>query len=62
MDSAVRERFINETSSGALVINDCIVHLNNPNLPFGGVGGSGKGSYHAKFGFDSFSYVVQHVQ
>lgn len=58
MDTKVQDLFIEKTSSGALVINDAIVHLNNPNLPFGGVGYSGKGNYHGKFGFDSFSYVV----
>ncbi len=33
---------------GGGCINDCIVHLANPNLPFGGVGDSGMNSYHGK--------------
>ena len=33
-----------------------ILQLANPNLPFGGVGESGIGSYHGKFSFDAFSH------
>ena len=32
------------------------MQLANPNLPFGGVGASGMGSYHGKFGFDTFTH------
>ena len=39
-----------------LVINDCVLHHTNPNLPFGGINNSGVGSYHGKFGFDAFSH------
>lgn len=53
-DTKVQARFINETSSGALLFNECLTHLNNNHLPFGGVGGSGMGSYHGKFGFNTF--------
>jgi aldehyde dehydrogenase (NAD+) len=42
-------------SAGGICMNDTIVHLGNPNLPFGGVGQSGFGKYHGKAGFDSFS-------
>jgi len=45
----------NHTSSGSFVVNDAIVQLLNPNLPFGGVGGSGYGRYHGVSGFESFS-------
>ncbi|MCI0614486.1 aldehyde dehydrogenase, partial [bacterium] len=37
-------------------INDCMVQFQNPNLPFGGVGASGIGSYHGKNSFDAFSH------
>tara|TARA_B100000497_G_scaffold29914_1_gene34958 strand:+ start:2586 stop:4013 length:1428 start_codon:yes stop_codon:yes gene_type:complete len=47
---------LNSTSSGGLVINDCVLHHTNPNLPFGGINNSGVGSYHGKFGFDAFSH------
>jgi len=42
--------------AGGIAINHCIQHLANPNLPFGGVGLSGIGSYHGKHGFDCFSH------
>jgi aldehyde dehydrogenase (NAD+) len=32
------------------------MHLSNSNMPFGGVGFSGMGNYHGKFGFDTFSH------
>ena len=44
------------TSSGGFVINDCVIHHTNPHLPFGGINNSGLGSYHGKYGFDSFSH------
>lgn len=49
-------RFINEISFGGGCINDTVMHLSNPNLPFGGVGNSGLGSYHGKYGFLTFSH------
>ena len=51
-----QKRITEETSSGALVFNDCVIHHTNPNLPFGGINNSGLGSYHGKYGFDSFSH------
>lgn len=50
------DRLVNETSSGALTINDMIKHFAITSLPFGGVGHSGIGAYHGKFGFDTFSH------
>ncbi|TGL08494.1 aldehyde dehydrogenase family protein [Leptospira bouyouniensis] len=47
---------LRRTSSGGAVINDVILHLVNPNLPFGGVNHSGHGSYHGIFGFKTFSH------
>ena len=41
---------------GGGCINDVVVHLATPEMPFGGVGASGIGSYHGKFGFDTFSH------
>jgi len=38
-------------------MNDTIVHFTSPYLPFGGVGNSGMGSYHGKFGFDNMSHM-----
>lgn len=47
--------FVNAISSGGVCVNDTIMHMTNPNLEFGGVGNSGLGGYHGKFGFVNFS-------
>jgi aldehyde dehydrogenase (NAD+) len=52
----LQHRVVQETSSGAIVINDVMKHLSASSLPFGGVGSSGMGSYHAKASFDTFSH------
>ncbi len=51
----VAERVRRATRSGGMVINDVIVHLTVPGLPFGGVGPSGMGSAHGRAGFETFS-------
>ncbi|MBT5859099.1 MAG: aldehyde dehydrogenase family protein, partial [Flavobacteriales bacterium] len=50
------KKLLYEISFGGGAINDSLVHLLNPNLPFGGVGASGIGSYHSKAGFDTFTH------
>lgn len=55
-DRSEQRRVRQCTRSGGICINDVILHLANPRLPFGGVGGSGMGRYHGKAGFDAFSY------
>lgn len=45
-----------QTSSGAITINDYQVHFTNPNLPFGGINQSGIGQYHGKYSFDTFTH------
>ena len=55
-DDATVERVVGETSAGGMCINHTILHLSVPNLPFGGVGESGMGSYHGKWGFDELSH------
>ncbi|MBM9502613.1 aldehyde dehydrogenase family protein [Leptospira sp. 201903071] len=50
------KKILKETSSGGVAVNDVILHLVNPNLPFGGVNHSGHGSYHGFFGFKAFSH------
>lgn len=47
---------LNSISSGGACINDVLVHIGNPNMPFGGVGHSGMGGYHGKFSFLAFSH------
>lgn len=54
--SSTQQRVLSETSSGGVVLNDCLMHNANPGLPFGGVGNSGMGAYHGKWGFDEFSH------
>lgn len=46
---------LNNTSSGGVCINDVLLHVTNPNLPFGGVNNSGIGKSHGKWGFIDFS-------
>jgi aldehyde dehydrogenase (NAD+) len=38
------------------VVNNVLIHVANPNLPFGGVGMSGLGHYHGVYGFKTFSH------
>lgn len=54
-DKEYIDRLTYDLSSGGVCINDTIMHLTNPNLEFGGVGESGMGGYHGKFGFMNFS-------
>lgn len=55
-NSEEKEGFLSKISFGGGCINDVMMHLGNENLPFGGVGSSGIGNYHGKFGFDAFSH------
>lgn len=52
---ANQEKILKNTSSGGVCINATIMHNASPFLPFGGVGDSGMGLYHAKAGFDGMS-------
>ncbi|XP_038160513.1 aldehyde dehydrogenase family 3 member A2-like [Cyprinodon tularosa] len=54
-DDKLIKKVIAETSSGALVANDCIVHFLDSALPFGGVGHSGMGRYRGRHTFDQLS-------
>ncbi|MEU6314703.1 aldehyde dehydrogenase family protein [Streptomyces sp. NPDC047014] len=51
-----RERLTQETSSGGLTFNLPVAHLTVSDLPFGGVGESGMGSYHGRYSLDTFSH------
>jgi aldehyde dehydrogenase (NAD+) len=48
---------LSRTTAGGTVVNNCLILLANPRLPFGGVGDSGCGSYHGRFGFETFSHA-----
>ncbi len=52
---AIQQKIVNETSSGAVCINDSAIHFLHHNLPFGGVNNSGIGKSHGHFGFLAFS-------
>jgi len=55
-NSRETERFyIENVRFGGGCVNNGLVHLGNPDLPFGGVGYSGMGQYHGKDGFDTFT-------
>jgi aldehyde dehydrogenase (NAD+) len=54
-DLAVAEQILGATSSGDAVVNDCAIHPLFPELPFGGVGNSGMGKYHGRWGFEAFT-------
>lgn len=53
---AVEKRVLAELSNGATVINHLVLQVLTPGLPFGGVGSSGMGAYHGRWGFDTFSH------
>ena len=55
-DNDLVEHMLQSTSCGGVCVNETIMHLSNSNLPFGGVGRSGMGSYHGHFSFKSFSH------
>jgi len=50
-----KRKVLREIRSGGAVMNDAIIHMANPRLPFGGSGSSGFGRYHGRAGFDAFS-------
>jgi len=52
----VQSRVIDRVPSGGAVINHIALHCLVPSLPFGGVGASGMGAYHGKWGFETFSH------
>jgi len=56
-DNDLINRFKIGTQSGALSINETLVHAGIETIPFGGVGDSGMGAYHGKTGFDTFSHL-----
>lgn len=55
-DTSKCHEIMDKIPFGGGCINDTLTHLANPNLPFGGVGTSGMGSYHGKRSFDTFTH------
>jgi len=55
-DAAEEAQVLASTTSGGVTVNDVIFHVAQEDLPFGGVGPSGMGSYHGVDGFREFSH------
>jgi aldehyde dehydrogenase (NAD+) len=55
-NGVVRNKLLKEIPFGGGAVNDAVMHFTNSNLPFGGVGSSGMGSYHGHAGFKTFSH------
>lgn len=55
-NKSFEKNIIQKIEFGGGSINNTLVHLINPKLPFGGVGNSGMGNYHGKYSFDTFSH------
>ena len=55
-DKEGAKHILRHTSAGGSCVNDTIMHIANENIPFGGVGNSGMGSYHGKRSFEAFSH------
>jgi coniferyl-aldehyde dehydrogenase len=56
-DAAERRRVLDRTIAGGVTLDDVIFHVSMEDLPFGGVGPSGMGSYHGRDGFLTFSHA-----
>ncbi len=54
-DKALQRRYISHVMSGGVSVNEALLHVGQHDLPFGGVGPSGMGHYHAREGFNTFS-------
>lgn len=55
-DPQMLKQFSAQVHAGGICLNDCLMHLSNPDLPFGGVGGSGMGAYHGYESYRIFSH------
>ena len=56
-DGGEERRVLDRTVSGGVTVNDVLFHVSMEDLPFGGVGPSGMGSYHGRDGFKTFSHA-----
>jgi len=55
-NQGTKDAVLSQTSSGGACINQTMIHLAVPDLPFGGVGASGMGAYHGRASFETFSH------
>jgi len=56
------QSILSQLSFGGGAVNDVVMHLTNPHLPFGGVGHSGIGAYHGKYSFDAFTHYKPFIK
>jgi coniferyl-aldehyde dehydrogenase len=56
-DQQETDQVLGNTTSGGVTLNDVVMHVAQEDLPFGGVGPSGMGSYHGEDGFRTFSHA-----
>lgn len=56
-NTKLAEKVLNKFSFGGGCLNDCIAHMINDNLPFGGINYSGLNNYHGEYGFNTFSHL-----
>ena len=55
-NKTIKNKILKEISFGGGAVNDAVMHFVEQSLPFGGVGDSGIGNYHGKYGFETFSH------
>lgn len=55
--TSAKSKMVEQVSAGSLCINDVMMFVSIADLPFGGVGASGKGNYNGKYGFDNLSHL-----
>jgi len=61
-DGETKERILGEIQFGGGCVNDTVIHLATSRMGFGGVGGSGMGSYHGCRGFETFTHIKSIVE
>ena len=57
VNQSVQDRIVEQIPFGGGSINDTLMHIATPYLPFGGVGESGMGNYHGEYSFTAFSHM-----
>lgn len=57
-DTARTDEALRKMPAGGVTVNDTLLHIAQDSLPFGGVGASGMGHYHGRWGFDTFSKLT----
>ena len=56
-NSKTKEEILHSTSSGGVCVNECLFHVTNIDLPFGGVGFSGHSMTHGKYAFHAMTHA-----